>query len=531
MSFGATENDFHLTPRRWRCTGNRELPTGMCDCGVLDLVTRGRQTARVIATAEATSCILGGGCLFNERLFHRIRFGPFAVDELCAAHFSGVCVALEEAMNLFIGCSRIPCPLLTVPQTTDVRDPNQVFAHDVYWQFLEKEIPAGTTVFNVDIKVQFNNLQFDMPDFVIVGFQTNRQNFAEQYVHASMFDHCNVSNIFVKNGRNEIFPKYNWNLDIENDRCLKVLLFSRLTSLLKELAQRDCPFLRLVWILSCHSSSTRSHTKRESTCWAFVSSSSCRDDPLLASTLDSLMQLVDDTLDNLDSWSGGGVAVHCTHGFLYTPGIPGLNSSCHPVVITRVAPAMAPRSGMELLALGSPYFPAEPTTECITSLVVHTFCVVPHDTTKTRNNFYPKFAGRATELSDVRQIYLVFHWFSFKCHAMLVGSCRSGYVILATVPAVSDVLQLIFKKFTVQITTPLQAYFNGLSYSETNTLWLARMWWAGPTASWLRIQAPGKPVLIEYSKHEDAVPLDSPLISLRTAERNFFREGEACDRI
>ncbi|KAJ8873739.1 hypothetical protein PR048_024573 [Dryococelus australis] len=35
-------NYFRRTPRRWRCTGNRELPTGMCDGGELDLVTRGR---------------------------------------------------------------------------------------------------------------------------------------------------------------------------------------------------------------------------------------------------------------------------------------------------------------------------------------------------------------------------------------------------------------------------------------------------------------------------------------------------------
>ncbi|KAJ8878093.1 hypothetical protein PR048_022560 [Dryococelus australis] len=41
-AFGATGNDFRRTPRRWRRTGIRELPTGMCDGGELDLVDRGR---------------------------------------------------------------------------------------------------------------------------------------------------------------------------------------------------------------------------------------------------------------------------------------------------------------------------------------------------------------------------------------------------------------------------------------------------------------------------------------------------------
>ncbi|KAJ8867571.1 hypothetical protein PR048_031373 [Dryococelus australis] len=41
-TYNDTRNDFRRTPRRWRCTGNRKLPTGMCDGGVLDLVTRGR---------------------------------------------------------------------------------------------------------------------------------------------------------------------------------------------------------------------------------------------------------------------------------------------------------------------------------------------------------------------------------------------------------------------------------------------------------------------------------------------------------
>ncbi|KAJ8888906.1 hypothetical protein PR048_008400 [Dryococelus australis] len=61
-----------------------------------------------------------------------------------------------------------------------------------YWQFLEKEVPTVTTVFNFDIKDQFNNLQFDMPNFEIVGFQNKRKNRADQGKHTSMFDHCNT---------------------------------------------------------------------------------------------------------------------------------------------------------------------------------------------------------------------------------------------------------------------------------------------------------------------------------------------------
>lgn len=86
-----------------------------------------------------------------------------------------------------------------------------------YWQCLEKVVPTGSNTFQFDIKDQFNSIQFDMPDYVIVGFQTNRKDDVDQNKHASLFNHCNVRNISIKNGRNEVFPKENWNLDIENN--------------------------------------------------------------------------------------------------------------------------------------------------------------------------------------------------------------------------------------------------------------------------------------------------------------------------
>ena len=55
----------------------------------------------------------------------------------------------------------------------------------------------------IDITTQFNSLSFDMPEFVIVLFQANKNN---QSKDSSLFDHCKVRNIFFRNERNETFP-------------------------------------------------------------------------------------------------------------------------------------------------------------------------------------------------------------------------------------------------------------------------------------------------------------------------------------
>ena len=86
-------------------------------------------------------------------------------------------------------------------------------------QCIEKTGFHGTTL-EFDLTTQFISLQFDMPDFVIVLFQTNRNN--NQKRDSSVFDHCNVKNVSFRNGRNEIFPKEAWNLDIDNKKFLKM---------------------------------------------------------------------------------------------------------------------------------------------------------------------------------------------------------------------------------------------------------------------------------------------------------------------
>jgi hypothetical protein len=63
--------------------------------------------------------------------------------------------------------------------------------------------------------------QFDMRDFVIVLFQTNRVGNQKQ--NSSHFDHCNVRDTKFKNSRIEIFLLEFWNLNITKkfmERCI-----------------------------------------------------------------------------------------------------------------------------------------------------------------------------------------------------------------------------------------------------------------------------------------------------------------------
>lgn len=57
---------------------------------------------------------------------------------------------------------------------------------------------------------QFYSRQFDIPDFAIVTFQSCGSKI--QTKEARKFDHCNVKNNYLKNGRNEVFPHEKRNL-------------------------------------------------------------------------------------------------------------------------------------------------------------------------------------------------------------------------------------------------------------------------------------------------------------------------------
>jgi hypothetical protein len=74
---------------------------------------------------------------------------------------------------------------------------------------------SGKNKFELDITNFYNSSEFDMPYFIFVVFQTNRQN--NQEIDSSKFDHCGLQNIYLKNGRNETFPEESWNLDPPRD--------------------------------------------------------------------------------------------------------------------------------------------------------------------------------------------------------------------------------------------------------------------------------------------------------------------------
>ena len=80
---------------------------------------------------------------------------------------------------------------------------------------------ASGSHFQFDVITQFNSLQFDMPDFVVVLFQTGRDN-NNQEKDSSQFDYCKIKNLYFKKGRNEVIPRELLNLDIANADYLKL---------------------------------------------------------------------------------------------------------------------------------------------------------------------------------------------------------------------------------------------------------------------------------------------------------------------
>jgi hypothetical protein len=69
----------------------------------------------------------------------------------------------------------------------------------------------GKKKFELDITNFYNSVEFDMPYFLFVVFQTGKANTQEK--DSSQFDHCKLQNIYLNNGTNEIFPQGSCNLN------------------------------------------------------------------------------------------------------------------------------------------------------------------------------------------------------------------------------------------------------------------------------------------------------------------------------
>jgi len=101
----------------------------------------------------------------------------------------------------------------------DILQQPQIPIEFLTYQSVQRHVSGS--YFEFGVTTQFNSLQCDMPDFVIVLFQTNRDN-NTQKKDASKFDTCKIKNIYLKNARNEIFPRENLNLDITKADYLKM---------------------------------------------------------------------------------------------------------------------------------------------------------------------------------------------------------------------------------------------------------------------------------------------------------------------
>lgn len=66
-------------------------------------------------------------------------------------------------------------------------------------------IPVSGSNFDIDLTNSFISGQFNVSDWVIILFQIDKAN-AKQNNYSAYFNHCQVKNIHIENGRNEIFP-------------------------------------------------------------------------------------------------------------------------------------------------------------------------------------------------------------------------------------------------------------------------------------------------------------------------------------
>jgi hypothetical protein len=81
--------------------------------------------------------------------------------------------------------------------------------------------PVSGSNFEIDLTNSFIARQFDMPDWNIVLFQTDRTN-ANQKNYSAWFDHCKVKSMYIENGRGEVFPIPLWNLKISKNEYAKM---------------------------------------------------------------------------------------------------------------------------------------------------------------------------------------------------------------------------------------------------------------------------------------------------------------------
>jgi len=77
---------------------------------------------------------------------------------------------------------------------TDIRQPRIPIQFLMYQRILRH---VSGSYFEFDVTTQLNLLQFDMPDFVIGLFQTNRDDNTQEK-DASKFDTCKIKNIYLK---------------------------------------------------------------------------------------------------------------------------------------------------------------------------------------------------------------------------------------------------------------------------------------------------------------------------------------------
>jgi hypothetical protein len=64
--------------------------------------------------------------------------------------------------------------------------------------------PISGSYSEIDLRNSFIARQFDMPDWAIILFQTDRNN-VNQKNYSAKFDHCNIKTVYIENGRNEVF--------------------------------------------------------------------------------------------------------------------------------------------------------------------------------------------------------------------------------------------------------------------------------------------------------------------------------------
>ncbi|XP_065662440.1 uncharacterized protein LOC136084965 [Hydra vulgaris] len=75
-----------------------------------------------------------------------------------------------------------------------------------------------STSFNWQLTVKTSP---ENPRYNIVGFQTNRAN-GDQTVNASIFDHCDLKNMYIMLKNNDMYPAVDYNLSFPNQQISRI---------------------------------------------------------------------------------------------------------------------------------------------------------------------------------------------------------------------------------------------------------------------------------------------------------------------